>query len=75
MVRNFLLVLFINEQDIFVLDTSHDDDGINHDSEPIQGNGRGSHEANSQSNHLKYFIFYNNLVIYLLYFFKIFIQI
>ncbi|CAF1317958.1 unnamed protein product [Rotaria sp. Silwood1] len=30
-------------------DTSHDQDGVNHDSEPLRNNGRGSHEANSQN--------------------------
>ena len=37
----------------FVLDTSRDNEGIDHDSEPLRGNGRGSHEAYSQSNSSK----------------------
>ncbi|CAF0765908.1 unnamed protein product [Adineta ricciae] len=30
-------------------DTSHDDEGKDHDSEPLKNNGRGSHEASAQN--------------------------
>ena len=32
-------------------DTSHDGDGKDHDTVPLKNNGRGSHEASSQSRH------------------------
>ncbi len=31
------------------LDTSRDNEGAEHDSEPMRGNGRGTYEASSQS--------------------------
>lgn len=30
-------------------DSSRDNEGVEHDSYPLRNNGRGSHEANSQS--------------------------
>mgnify|MGYP006892786259 CR=1 FL=1 len=42
---------FFLKNDFALVDRSHDHEGDEHDSEPMRNGGRGTHEANSQSNH------------------------